>query len=472
MENFDARTAAFLSWFKAQPGAQFSDSIALQNLTSRNAGRGIVAVGDIAADTTLFTIPRDMVMTMQTSKVVQAPELKAVFSRDEEDGADDANEDSKPDGWSKLILVMIYECLLGDGSKWKAYFDVIPEEFETPMFWAEEEVEQLQASALRNKIGKASAETMFRQKVLPHIRHNPHVFQASENLSDEDLVRVCHRMGSAIMAYAFDLDDNEDEDEEGENEDGWMEDREAEGLMGMVPMADMMNADAEFNAHVNHEENALVVTALRPIKKGEEILNYYGPHPNSELLRRYGYVTQKHTRYDVVEIPWQLVQNVLQQQLGVADKTMDKIRGKLDELEFEDTFVLERETGEPNAEGILTQPAQLTSLPEDLMDQLKSALKIVSKLEPHLIPDKRKRDEVQHAVLAKSLQTLLSAYGTSLAEDEAILAGSSLGDRHKMTIIVRAGEKKLLGEALDFLHKQDDEDEEMEGQSAKRQRRG
>lgn len=134
--------------------------------------------------------------------------------------------------------------------------------------------------------------------------------------------------------------------------------------------------------------------------------------------------------------------------------------------------MLERETGEPNEEGILTQPAQLTSLPEDLMDQLKSALKIIAKLEPHLIPDKRKRDEVQHAVLAKSLQSLLSAYGTSLAEDEAIMNQPSLDDRHRMTVMVRAGEKKLLSEALEFLQRQDDEDEEMDGQSAKRQRRG
>lgn len=67
------------------------------------------------------------------------------------------------------------------------------------------------------------------------------------------------------------------------------------------------------------------MTALRPIRQGEDILNYYGPHPNSELLRRYGYVTEKHSRYDVVEIPWHLVQNVLQHQLGVSEKTMGKI---------------------------------------------------------------------------------------------------------------------------------------------------
>jgi hypothetical protein len=44
------------------------------------------------------------------------------------------------------------------------------------------------------------------------------------------------------MAYAFDLE-AEDEDE---GEDGWVEVKESKTL-GMVPMADMLNADAEFN---------------------------------------------------------------------------------------------------------------------------------------------------------------------------------------------------------------------------------
>lgn len=91
-------------------------------------------------------------------------------------------------------------------------------------------------------------------------------------------------MGSTIMAFAFDLETDDEDD----GEDGWVEDGEGKSLMGMVPMADVLNADAHSNAHVNHGDMSLAVTSLRPIKAGEEILNYYGPHPNSELLRRYG----------------------------------------------------------------------------------------------------------------------------------------------------------------------------------------
>lgn len=78
-------------------------------------------------------------------------------------------------------------------------------------------------------------------------------------------------------------------------------------------------------AHVNHGEDDLTVTALRPISAGEEILNYYGPHPNSELLRRYGYVTPKHSRYDVVEIPWDLVQSILNEQLSLSDDVWKQV---------------------------------------------------------------------------------------------------------------------------------------------------
>lgn len=111
-------------------------------------------------------------------------------------------------------------------------------------------------------------------------------------------------MGSVIMVYVFDLDENDEDEEEGQNEDGWVEDCELELLMGMVFMVDMMNVDVEFNVYVNYEEDVLVVIVLWLIKKGEEIFNYYGFYLNLEFFRCYGYVIQKYFWYDVVEIFW------------------------------------------------------------------------------------------------------------------------------------------------------------------------
>lgn len=158
---------------------------------------------------------------------------------------DKPDEDDVPglDSWSSLILVMIYEYLQGENSQWKSYFDVLPSSFDTPMFWSEDELDQLQASHMRHKIGKEQAENMFRKTLVPIIRSNPSIFTA-ENKSDDELVEIAHRMGSTIMAYAFDLESDEEEEEE---TDEWVEDREGKSMMGMVPMADILNADAEFN---------------------------------------------------------------------------------------------------------------------------------------------------------------------------------------------------------------------------------
>ena len=46
----------------------------------------------------------------------------------------------------------------------------------------------------------------------------------------------------------------------------------------------------------------MTMIALKPIKKGEQIFNDFGQLPRSDLLRRYGYVTDRYKKWDVVEI--------------------------------------------------------------------------------------------------------------------------------------------------------------------------
>ncbi|KAF5021606.1 hypothetical protein F66182_6353 [Fusarium sp. NRRL 66182] len=436
--SFNVASEKFLLWFKSLPGATFSDAIKIVDLRDRNAGRGIIALEDIPTGTTLFTIPRKVIINIETSDLPK--KLPDVFDLDKP-----VEDDESPqlDSWGSLILVMIYEYLQGEQSLWKPYFDVLPSTFDTPMFWSDSELDQLQASHMRHKIGKADAESMFQKTLLPIIRSNQGIFNT--NKTEAELIEIAHRMGSTIMAYAFDL---ENDDEEEEEADGWVEDRDGKSMMGMVPMADILNADAEFNAHVNHEEESLTATSLRPIKAGQEILNYYGPHPNSELLRRYGYVTERHSRYDVAEIPWDVVESALTS-FGISNQVLEKIRGALEEEEeFEDTFVLERQTGEVNSDGTFAGPARFESMPEDLQEQLKTFLKNVKKAQPDAIPDKRKRDEIHQAVLAKTLETLASRYPTSILEDELLLESQDINQRTRMAVQVRLGEKKLLQEAI------------------------
>lgn len=66
------------------------------------------------------------------------------------------------------------------------------------------------------------------------------------------------------------------------------------------------NADADRNnARLCCDNEDLEMRAIKPIAKGEEILNDYGQLPRSDLLRRYGYVTANYGQYDVAEISTQ-----------------------------------------------------------------------------------------------------------------------------------------------------------------------
>ena len=162
---------------------------------------------------------------------------------------DDDDEDPELlDSWGSLILVMLYEYLKGDTSQWKPYFDVLPQTFDTPIFWSEAELRELQGTCLTpEKIGKQESDDMLRSRLLPVVSANPAVFypDGATRLSEHDLLAVAHRMGSTIMAYAFDLDTGNEQSDD--DEDGWVEDREGKTMLGMVPMADILNANADFN---------------------------------------------------------------------------------------------------------------------------------------------------------------------------------------------------------------------------------
>ncbi|KAK3402645.1 hypothetical protein B0T20DRAFT_4499 [Sordaria brevicollis] len=517
--DFEQQTQKFLEWFTSQPGATFHKDIKLVDLRDKSAGRGIIATAPIPADTTLFTIPRSSMLCASTSplatklpQLFKGPAEPTVAEASLSNTADDdevpelveALEEDDPnaqDSWTLLILILIHEYLQGSSSPWYPYLEVLPKEFDTPMFWTSQELGELQASALVPKVGKEEADDMIRSKIVRVVRENEAAFYPpsyeGEKLSEEELLALGHRMGSAIMAYAFDLaKEDDDSDEEEEEGDGWVEDRLAEknDTMGMVPMADMLNADAVFNAHINHGEGALTATSLREIKEGEEILNYYGPLSSAELLRRYGYVTKEHARYDVVELGWDLVEQGLKSVVeGLKGKKKEVNWEGVDEIledekeegEWEDSFVLERQSEDPDSEGKVHGEAEFVGLPEELEEQVKTYLKAVKKVVgsgdravAEALGDKKARKEILMAGVRKALDERERQYTTSLEEDEKVLKAIEGGrptTRQQMAVWVRAGEQRIIREAREWVKKQEEELSKEKGQekdepSAKRRK--
>jgi SET domain-containing protein 6 len=359
--------------------------------------------------------------------------------------------------WLSLILVMLYEYSNGDASNWAPYFSVLPTDFNTLMFWSDDELAELQGSAVLHKIGKEGANEAFMEHLLPVIKEFADIFfagderakQRAEEMRDERNLTLMHKMGSLIMAYAFDVEPatpRKDVDE-----DGFAEEEEDEALpKGMIPLADMLNADADRNnARLFYENKHLDMKALKPIRAGEEIFNDYGPLPRSDLLRRYGYVTDNYAQYDVVEIPMELVTDLA----TVAGVHFEDRIEYLEEQYIIDTgyditasspFTIQ-ESLSPE----LVILVEMLLVPQDEYERLKSKGKM---------PKPEKMTSNGTEFLHKLVQARIAQYATTLEEDiQSVNAIPPVGDattkqrRFAMAKAVRIGEKQLLRQTEESL---------------------
>ncbi|KAI9714788.1 MAG: hypothetical protein M1820_000077 [Bogoriella megaspora] len=313
---FREATKLFEEWFRQESGA-CSGEICLRDARDKGAGRAVFSTADIEEDETLFEVPRSMILTVQNSILYRKiPEVL-----------------DKLEPWLALTVAVMYEHqnvrrgpTFHAESYWKPYFPMLPlfsKQFQPLMYWPESSLIELQASPVLERIGMQQVEDIFWSVVVPILKNlkDDSVFEFPsqgpdseavflERFIKENYLTLYHGVASSIMAYAFDIE--KDEEDREKDEDGFMSEEEDAVLpKGMVPMADMLNADADLNnARLFYESKALCMRAIKPIKKGEQIFNDYGPLPRSELLRRYGYLTPRYAKYDVAELSQELLTNI------------------------------------------------------------------------------------------------------------------------------------------------------------------
>lgn len=402
----------------------------------------LVASQNIAEHDSLFRIPRSAILSVENS--ILSTEIPA-----------STLELLGP--WLSLILVMLYEYSNGDASNWSPYFAVLPTEFNTLMFWSDDELAELQASAVVHKIGKEGANEMFLEQILPVIQEFAEVFfagderakQRAEEMRDERNIELMHKMGSLIMAYAFDVEPANPRNDV--DEEGFADEEEDEALpKGTVPLADMLNADADrCNARLFYEKDYLEMKAIKPIAAGEEIFNDYGPLPRSDLLRRYGYITDNYAQYDVAEISMDLVTDIATAQGLWSDERLEY----LDEQEILDTgyditasspFTIQESL---SPELIILIETLL--LPTDEFNRLKQKSKL---------PKPERITSRGAELLHRIVQARIAQYATTLDQDlhaSANIEAQEHNDKKKfryaMARAVRIGEKQLLSQTEEAL---------------------
>lgn len=190
--------------------------------------------------------------------------------------------------------------------------------------------------------------------------------------------------------------------------------------------------------------------ALKPIRAGEEIFNDYGSLPRSDLLRRYGYITDNYAQYDVVEIPFELITQRAKQ---IAISSFE------DRLEYLDD------------QGLIEAGYDITtSAPFDIQDSFSPELIVLVKslLLPNAeferlkskskLPKPENIGKIEAQCLLSIIKARAEQYATSLEDDTrdpvavpSITEYTAKERRYAMARVVRIGEKKILKAASEAL---------------------
>ncbi|KAI9746531.1 MAG: hypothetical protein M1818_000244 [Claussenomyces sp. TS43310] len=426
-DTFEQATNAFQSWL-AQVGARINPKASLVDLRAEGRGRGLVAVGgDVAEDEIIFSIPRTAILHLKNAFAHHGDHLDNIVSME--------NLQDMPN-WLSLTIVLMIEVSHGN-SIWQKYLAVLPQQLDSLVFWSPRELEDLQASAVIDKIGRADAEEQFRSRVLPL------------NIPGVSL-DLFHKMASIIMAYAFDIPEDDPEEIEDNDEELIPDDDEEQTVLTMIPMADMLNADADRNnARLLCDHEDLEMRAIKHIKMGEEIFNDYGQLPSSDLLRRYGYITEKYAPYDVVEMSTISMVSALNNGLILDQHSKPFSQLRSQEL-TERLDLAKREDRYEDSYDIAHADSDQPSIPDELVALMylllvdEESISSLQRSETSL-PSRSKLATAEVGnILGQLLKRREKEYSTSLEEDDDILRAGDSSHRKIMAVKVRRGEKQLL----------------------------
>ena len=206
------------------------------------------------------------------------------------------------------------------------------------------------------------------------------------------------------------------------------------------------------------------MVASYPIKKGKEIYIDNGAAPRSDLLRRYGYISEEHIQYDVVEIHTNKIREVISIKYGIPieklrqreedewSSVLKRMRKTLKNVDEYDSDLFEESYDLPaNASlgGFLFEPAFILTIKaligdEEDMKHFRTSESVNLAADLYL-------NHMLTEVLREIIISRKNDYSTTIAEDEVILKTTGLSTRLRQAVEIRRMEKWILASATFFL---------------------
>jgi len=266
---------AFLEWCQ--------DAVALCCVESRDMGqkgRGLVASRDLEPGTVICEIPEKYVISPET---IPRSDVSKIIAKELASG-----ETAFEHPHTKLVFLVLFEAT-NPNSFWKKYWAVMPQKYDLPSCWTEDQLAECFGSNLFDEIVSLNEKirSSYDELVLPTVRRHPEFLSESVQTFEA----YCWALYTVYSRqYTYD---------------------EESGCL--VPFADLVNHRSELDGT---DSNYFFDTTSRTFKvivnerynKGDEVFISYGRKSNEQYMLCYGFYNplQSELRFEVPKLEVEL----------------------------------------------------------------------------------------------------------------------------------------------------------------------
>lgn len=322
--------------------------------------------------------------------------------------------------WVSIALFLLREKAMGADSSWRPYLDILPEETDSPIFWSEEELSQIQGTQLLSTtIGvKEYVQSEFTKVEDEVILPNKHLFPKTITAAD--------------FLWAF----------------GMLRSRAFSRLRGdkisLIPFADLINHSSTITSEdicweikgkgVFSRELMFSLRTPAYVKAGEQVyIQYDLEKSNTELALDYGFIELENKGREV----YTMTLEISESDPFYGDKLDIAESNGLGEIAYFDIVLDQR------LPPLMLPYLRLVAIGGTDAFLLEAVFRrsIWSHLE---LPVSRANEDRICRVVREACNSALSSHHTTIEEDEKLMGGGDLDPRSKIAVGVRAGEKKAL----------------------------
>ena len=219
--------------------------------------RSVITTGQILKKENILRIPYEALITLETA---QESEIgKNITST--------VKKQLKSPNHCVFTTYLLSEMEKGESSKWKFYFDMLPESYDNfPVFYKEKEEQLLKGTSFLQILNSKKKEIYQDYVTLCGVINNFQRF-SYDNFCKVRMIVSSRIFGVKIRNLKTEV---------------------------FAPYADMLNHRRVRQTHWNYEDsyNAFVISAIENIEPGYELYDSYGKKCNSRFLLNYGFTLE------------------------------------------------------------------------------------------------------------------------------------------------------------------------------------